>query len=71
MQRLFRTTSPASEKKGFIKRVERFRGSKAQDANGFDLSGLAANLEAIAPEFEKATKADKARRAKAEAPAAS
>jgi hypothetical protein len=57
------------ENKGFLKRVERFRGSKAQDTNGFDLKGLAIKLEAIAPDFEKATRANKARRQKAEAPA--
>jgi hypothetical protein len=57
------------EKKGFLRRVERFRGSKAQEANGFDLSGLAAKLEAIAPEFAKVTSQNKTRRRKVETPA--
>lgn len=54
------------ETKGFIKRVERFKRHKGQDSNGYDLSGLIAKLEAIAPEFEKVTDQNKRRRAKAE-----
>ena len=54
------------EKNGFIKRIERFKRHKGQDSNGYDLSGLIAKLEAIAPEFEKVTDQNKRRRAKAE-----
>lgn len=57
------------EKKGFLKRVERYRASKGQDSNGFDLSGLAAKLEAIAPEFKKVSEQNKNRRRKVEKPA--
>ncbi|MEX0954267.1 MAG: helix-turn-helix domain-containing protein [Rhizobiaceae bacterium] len=57
------------EKKGFLKRVQRFRASKGQDSNGFDLSGLAAKLEAIAPEFKKVSEQNKNRRRKVEKPA--
>ena len=56
----------ALETKGFIKRVERFKRHKGQDSNGYDLSGLIAKLETIAPEFEKVTDQNKRRRAKAE-----
>lgn len=56
------------EEKGFLKRVERFRASKGQDANGYDLSGLIAKLEAIAPEFKKVSDQNKTRRRKVEAP---
>lgn len=55
------------EKKGFIKRVGRFKASKGQDSNGYDLSGLAAKLEAIAPEFAKVSEMNKNRRRKVEA----
>lgn len=54
------------ETKGFIKRVQRFKRHKGQDSNGYDLSGLIAKLEAIAPEFEKVTDQNRRRRAKAE-----
>jgi len=59
------------ENKGFLKRVPRYRASKGQDSNGYDLSGLAAKLEAIAPEFKKVSEMNKNRRRKVEAPAAS
>lgn len=55
------------ETKGFIKRVTRFKRHQGQDSNGYDLSGLIAKLEAIAPEFEKVSDLNKRRRAKAEA----
>jgi DNA-binding transcriptional ArsR family regulator len=55
------------ENKGFIKRVTRFKRHQGQDSNGYDLSGLIAKLEAIAPEFEKVSDLNKRRRAKAEA----
>jgi hypothetical protein len=57
------------EEKGFLTRVARYRASKGQDANGYDLSGLAAKLEAIAPEFKKVSELNKNRRRKVEAPA--
>ena len=56
------------ETKGFITRQPRYRASKGQDANGYDLSGLAAKLEAIAPEFAKVQELIKNRRRKVEAP---
>lgn len=56
------------EKKGFLRRVERFRPSKGQDANGYDLSGLATKLESIAPEFKKVSEMNKNRRRKVEKP---
>lgn len=54
------------EKKGFIKRVARFKTHKGQDSNGYDLSGLIAKLEAVAPEFKTVAEQNKRRRAKAE-----
>ena len=58
----------ALEKKGFIKRISRFRHNKGQAANGYDLSGLIAKLEAIAPAFKKAAEQNKLRRQRAERP---
>lgn len=55
------------EKKGLVARVKRTKLHKGQDANGFDISGLIAKLEALAPEFEKVADQNKRRRAKTEA----
>jgi predicted transcriptional regulator len=54
------------EDKGFITRVERFKPNKGQDANGYDLSGLVAKLQAIAPEFKKVAEQNKLRRRRVE-----
>jgi DNA-binding CsgD family transcriptional regulator len=54
------------EDKGFITRVERFKPNKGQDANDYDLSGLVAKLQAIAPEFKKVAKQNKLRRKRVE-----
>jgi hypothetical protein len=57
------------EKKGFIRRIERFKVNKGQDANGYDLAGLVAQLNAIAPEFKKVAEQNKLRRRRVEKPA--
>jgi len=56
------------EKKGFISRKKRFKVNQGQDANGYDLSGLVAKLDAIAPGFKKVSEQNKLRRRKAEKP---
>ena len=48
------------EAKGFIRGMERFKANKGQDANGYDLGGLVAQLNAIAPEFKKSGRAEQA-----------
>ena len=54
------------EEKGFIERITRYKLHQGQDSNGYDLKGLIAKLEAIAPEFEKTADQNKRRRAKVE-----
>jgi hypothetical protein len=54
------------EKGGFIKRLERFLGHKAQTSNAYSLQGLAQKLIAIEPEFRKAAEQNKLRRKKVE-----
>jgi hypothetical protein len=54
------------EKDGFITRVERYNGRKAQVSNGYDLSGLVAKLVNIEPEFQKITEQHRLRRKKVE-----
>jgi Helix-turn-helix domain len=54
------------EKGGFIARIERFNGRKAQVSNGYDLAGLVAKLVAIEPEFQKVTEQHRLRRQKVE-----
>ncbi len=54
------------EEAGFIRRVERFSGRKAQTSNGYSLDGLVAKLKAIEPEFQKAAEQRKARQKKVE-----
>lgn len=41
------------EKKGFVKRVPRFNGQKAQTSNAYSLEGLVKKLQALEPEFTK------------------
>jgi hypothetical protein len=55
--------------KGFIRRIERFKANKGQDANGYDLGGLVAKLNALAPEFKKVAEQNKLRRRRVEKPA--
>jgi predicted transcriptional regulator len=57
------------EEKGFIRRIERFKANKGQDANGYDLRGLVAQLNAIAPEFKQVAEQNKLRRRRVEKPA--
>jgi DNA-binding CsgD family transcriptional regulator len=57
------------ERKGFLRRVQRYKPHKGQDTNGYDLSGLIQKLNAIAPEFKKVADQNKLRRKRAEAPA--
>jgi predicted transcriptional regulator len=54
------------EKKGLVRRVRRFKPSKGQDANGYDVGELVEKLKAIAPEFAKVSDQNKRRRAKVE-----
>lgn len=54
------------EKNGFITRIERFNGRKAQVSNGYDLGGLVAKLVSIEPEFKKVTEQHRLRRQKVE-----
>jgi predicted transcriptional regulator len=42
------------ENAGFVKRIERFTGKKAQTSNEYSLAGLIAKLKAVEPEFTKA-----------------
>lgn len=51
---------------GFISRIERFNGRKAQVSNGYDLGGLVAKLVAIEPEFQKIAEQHWFRRKRAE-----
>lgn len=59
----------ALEKAGLIKRIERFKGHKAQTTNGYALDGLVAKLKEIEPEFAKALEQRKVRQKKVETPA--
>jgi len=42
------------ESAGFVKRIERFTGKKAQTSNEYSLAGLIGKLKAVEPEFSKA-----------------
>ena len=57
------------ESKGFIKRIQRYKLNKGQDANAYDLSLLNGKLEEIAPEFKKVSDQNKLRRRRVEKPA--
>lgn len=54
------------ETAGFIKRVERFSGKKAQVANGYSLEGLVEKLKEIEPAFKKEAEQKKIRQRKVE-----
>lgn len=58
----------ALEDKGFIARVKRVKHHKGQDTNGYDLSGLLAKLNTLAPDFQKVLDLEKRRRAAVERP---
>lgn len=66
--RTVQTYLTSLESKGLLRRIERYKVNKGQDANGYDLSGLVAKLEAIAPEFKKVSEQNKLRRRKVEKP---
>jgi DNA-binding CsgD family transcriptional regulator len=66
--RTVQTYLTSLEKKGFIRRIQRYKVNKGQDANGYDLSGLTAKLEAIAPEFKRVSEQNKLRRRRVEKP---
>jgi hypothetical protein len=53
---------------GFLKRIPRFSGIKAQKSNAYDLDGLVAKLKAIEPEFTKTAELERLRRRKVEMP---
>jgi hypothetical protein len=59
------------EAKGFIRRVERFTGKKAQTSNAYSLNGLVKKLQAVEPEFTKLAEQTRLRRKKVETAAAS
>jgi hypothetical protein len=50
------------EKAGYIKRIERFTGRKAQTSNGYSFDGLINKLKAVAPKFRKEEEQRKLRR---------
>jgi hypothetical protein len=54
------------EEAGLIKRIERFKGHKAQTTNGYALDGLVAKLKEIEPQFQKAVEQRKLRQKKVE-----
>lgn len=54
------------EDAGFIKRIERYSGKKAQLANGYSLDGLVEKLKEIEPEFKKMAEQKKIRQRKVE-----
>ena len=54
------------EKKGLVRRIERFGGRKAQTSNAYSLNGLVKKLQAVEPEFTKAAELNKLRRKKLE-----
>jgi hypothetical protein len=54
------------ENVGYIKRIERFLGHKAQTSNAYSFDGLVKKLVALEPEFRKAAEQNKIRRKKVE-----
>jgi DNA-binding transcriptional ArsR family regulator len=54
------------EKAGLIRRRARYSGKKAQISNAYDLDGLIAKLQALAPEFVKAAAQNRVRSRKLE-----
>ncbi len=55
------------EKKGMVKRVNRYFGRKRQTSNFYSLDGLVAKLKAIVPEFTKAAEMERLRKKRFEA----
>ena len=55
------------EKKGYLKRLPRYLGKKAQTSNAYSLDGLVAKLKTIEPEFTKAAEQAKLKQKKLEA----
>lgn len=58
------------EKKGYVKRIERFAGPKNQQANSYALDGLVKKLVGLEPEFAKAAEQRRLRQKKLETGAA-
>lgn len=58
------------EKGGFVKRIARYSGRKAQTSNEYSLEGLVRKLKAVEPEFTKAANLNRNRRKKLEASSA-
>jgi hypothetical protein len=54
------------EKAGLLKRIERFRGKKAQIENGYSLAGLVAKLKSLEPKFKQEREQKERRRKKVE-----
>jgi len=54
------------EKKGHIKRIQRFRGPKEQTSNYYQLTGLVRQLASLQPEFSKIREQNKLRKKKVE-----
>jgi hypothetical protein len=54
------------EKGGFVTRIQRFSGRKAQTSNEYSLAGLVAKLKALEPEFTKAKELKKLKAKKLE-----
>ena len=48
------------ETKGFIRRIERYKVNKGQDANGYDLSGLDAKLHGDSAGVQEGVRAEQA-----------
>lgn len=67
--RTVQTYLTSLETKGFIKRIQRYKLNKGQDANAYDLGPLNAKLEGIASEFKKVSDQNKLRRRRVEKPA--
>ncbi|WP_448208613.1 helix-turn-helix domain-containing protein [Azospirillum sp. sgz302134] len=65
-ERQVQRTLTKLEKRGFIKRQERFYGSGSQTSNAYDLSGLIAELKRLEPEYRAAKEKAKAERAEVE-----
>lgn len=57
------------EKRGLVKRINRYSGSKAQTSNAYSLEGLIARLKAVEPEFAKEKAQNRLRRNRLEAKA--
>jgi hypothetical protein len=59
------------EKGGFVERIQRYSGRKAQTSNAYSLKGLVQKLKALEPEFTKERELKKQRTKKLEAARAS